>query len=509
MIINKYIKNLAFVLVALALVFVLPSLALATTVSTDTSEYLNTQSMSTLCDAAFPGNHTAKVIFPTPGLVGHKEPHQATVSASIPAGTYNITVATLDSYKDRVSVAQSNEQLFLSLSETNGQTVETGLTTDLPDYAVTGWSIDAFNNIVLAASVNSVTAKHVVYTGVTGPNSVQPVCAVFDLKSDPVVNPDPELSGSCSANPSSVLVGNSVSWTANVSGGNGNYEYLWSGTDALSGNTKNVSKVYSNVGTKEASVTIKSGSKTITRTCSANVTQNQTNNFTVSCHAEDTSVDVGDYVNWVSNVSGANGTIYYSWTGTDGLYGNSSSISRTYNNDGNKNAYITVTTSTGQSQSASCSANVKDNNNDYLDVSCYASPSNPQVGERVRWYAEADGGDGDYDYDWSGTDGLDSSSRSPSMTYDYSGTKTARVRVTSDGQTETANCRVNVYGQNSVLAFSQSNQTPLESVYLSQVPYTGFGDNKASVWFTLGLALFSAYVAYVVIANKNKNKENA
>lgn len=241
----------------------------------------------------------------------------------------------------------------------------------------------------------------------------------------------------------------------------------------------------------------------------SNVPNNPDSNLTASCHADDSSVRVGDTIRWTVNASGGNNSYSYTWTGSDGLYGNSSSVSRSYNYDGTKYAYVTVT-SGNQVYNASCSAVVEDEENyDALDVSCYARPSSPEVGEKVTWYAEVDGGDGDYDYDWSGTEGLDGSRRTASIEYDYTGTKTAKVRVYSNGESETANCRVTVDGQNSVLAFSQSNQTPLESVYLSQVPYTGFGDNKASVWFTLGLALFSAYVAYVVIANKNKNKENA
>jgi hypothetical protein len=237
-------------------------------------------------------------------------------------------------------------------------------------------------------------------------------------------------------------------------------------------------------------------------------TETNNNNLVVSCNVNPSEAETGDYLNWSANATGGTGSYTYSWSGTDGLYGNVANVSKSYNDEGTKTGYITVTSGT-QTVTQSCTARIDDDNNsnsnDDLDVSCYASPEDPQIGERVRWYVDVDGGDGDYDYDWNGTDGLNSSSRSPSMTYYSYGSKRATVEVESDGESETATCHANVR-QNSVLAFSQPNPTPLAgAVYLSQVPYTGLADNLAVLWFVLGLALFSAYIAYVVIAYKKEN----
>jgi len=79
------------------------------------------------------------------------------------------------------------------------------------------------------------------------------------------------------------------------------------------------------------------------------------------------------------------------------------------------------------------------NNNYYnndLTVSCYAEPEDPETGDRVRWYADADGGDGDYDYEWTGTNSLDSSSQNPSKTYSSHGWKYATVTVTDGDDNE-------------------------------------------------------------------------
>jgi len=87
------------------------------------------------------------------------------------------------------------------------------------------------------------------------------------------------LNASCNANPNSVYTGSAVSWSANAYGGNGSYSYSWSGTDSLSGSGQNVSKTYSSVGTKSATVTISSGGSTATASCNAVVNTSATNNI--------------------------------------------------------------------------------------------------------------------------------------------------------------------------------------------------------------------------------------
>ncbi len=89
------------------------------------------------------------------------------------------------------------------------------------------------------------------------------------------------LQGSCSASVTTANTGDVVNWTASrtstMTPSQGHYEYIWSGTDSLSGLTQSVSKIYSTAGTKNASVVIKlvlntGGIETITRNCSVNIT---------------------------------------------------------------------------------------------------------------------------------------------------------------------------------------------------------------------------------------------
>lgn len=80
---------------------------------------------------------------------------------------------------------------------------------------------------------------------------------------------------SCVGTPGNPYVGQSVSWTSSVSGGSRSYTYEWSGTDGLLGSSTSVSKTYTTIGQKSASLTVtdtKSGLVT-TVDCSTGVNQ--------------------------------------------------------------------------------------------------------------------------------------------------------------------------------------------------------------------------------------------
>ncbi len=164
-----------------------------------------------------------------------------------------------------------------------------------------------------------------------------------------VINNVPNLSVSCVANPSTGNVNDTITYSASVSGGNGNNTYSWTGTDGLSSNSSSASKQYQTSGSKTATVTVTSGSQTQSASCSAFI--NQVNiPITGSCVATPSNVNVGDNVTWtVQNVSGGNGNYTYSWSGTDGLSGNTQTVYRSYNSAGAKSGTVTVSSSNGQS----------------------------------------------------------------------------------------------------------------------------------------------------------------
>jgi hypothetical protein len=315
----------------------------------------------------------------------------------------------------------------------------------------------------------------------------------------------------------SANVNDNITWQATASGGNNQYVYSWSGNDGLSGNGKNLFWNYSNTGTKRATVSVTSDGQTITASCTSVINENINDDLSVSCSASPTSVDVDEDVTWRANATGGNGSYRYDWSGTDGLDGTNRTVSWSYDNNGTKRAYISVT-SNGQIANASCTTRVNEEvvENDPLSVSCYSTPSNPQTGTRVKWYCNVDGGDGDYTYDWTGTDGLDSSSKTPYKSYTTAGTKRAYVTV-RDGSGERVSKTVST-NVRSVLAYTEEYQTPVyplvysdqsavqpAAVYLSQVPYTGVADNYKLVIYLSILAAISAYIAYVVMSYKKNN----
>lgn len=224
--------------------------------------------------------------------------------------------------------------------------------------------------------------------------------------------------------------------------------------------------------------------------------------LTLTCSANTSRVDVDEDVIWRAYPNGGTGYYSYDWSGTDGLDGNSRNITWSYDDGGIKRATVTVT-SGDDIVSASCTVRVdEEDDEEDLEVSCRANPTSAQVGERIRWTVDVDGGDGDYDYEWDGSNGLDSSSKSPYKTYSSVGRKSATVTVTDgDGNEESDTCYINI---TSVLAFSQINQAPLlDAVYLSQIPYTGANNKKTFIFFGI-LSLFSAWIAYIIVARKKE-----
>ena len=81
----------------------------------------------------------------------------------------------------------------------------------------------------------------------------------------------PPLIATCQGLPNPATVNKLMSWSAPAQGGTGTYTYSWSGTDGLSGTSPAVSKTYTTVGTKNATVQVNSGIQQQTATCSIEV----------------------------------------------------------------------------------------------------------------------------------------------------------------------------------------------------------------------------------------------
>ena len=252
-----------------------------------------------------------------------------------------------------------------------------------------------------------------------------------------VANP---LVVSCSANQSSVKTGDTVIWSANVSGGSGSYSYSWNGSDGLSGSGASKSKTYSSTGTKTASVTVTSDGATKSADCGSVSVDTDTSDISLSCSPDRTSANTGDSVRWTAYPSGGSGSYSYSWSGTDDLSGSGSSQTKSYSSSGSKTASVTVT-SGSKTKTANCGYVSVGQTDQSLTGSCTVSNSNIQKNNSVTWSASASGGSGSYSYSWSGDYPLSGrSGNNTSVYYDSTGYKYGTVTITSGSQSITRSC---------------------------------------------------------------------
>jgi len=378
-------------------------------------------------------------------------------------------------------------------------------------YSWTGTDSLSGSNSSVSKTYSTSGEKIATVTVISGTQTATANCSAT-ITTSPI-----ELSASCSATPSSVSVGGSIAWNATASGGSGSYTYSWTGTDSLSGSDSSISKTYTTAGSKLATITVVSGTETVTANCSATVTD-LSSDLTASCSANPGSITVGNVINWSSVVSGGTGNYSYLWSGTDSLSGTSSSASLAYSSVGTKNASVTVTSGTSTAI-ANCSATVTSGggggpvvctancgggggpviySSNSLSGYCEGVPSNGKVGDQVIWNVYPSGGNGSYSFNWYGSEGATGYGYSILKTYTTPGAKTMSVNIYSGGESISRTCSITV-GQ--VLAYVSPSLT---SVYLSEIPYTGLSDLGKVWFFVMGLSLWSLGMAYFLQKRKNK-----
>ncbi|MFZ2039040.1 MAG: hypothetical protein WAV11_03855, partial [Minisyncoccia bacterium] len=221
--------------------------------------------------------------------------------------------------------------------------------------------------------------KYASVTVTSGSQRVNEDCRNYVAVGDDYNN-DSNLSVSCSANITSTISGNIITWSAYPTGGNGSYVYGWSGTDSLTGYSSSIAKTYWLLGNKTATVTISSNGQTVSRQCgntvsisarpityvapvsytapvtNTNVTATTNNNdLVVACSPNTDNADINDTVVWISDVKGGNGKYTYKWEGTDNLVGDINYLAKTYFDNGSKTAVLTVT-SAGKTVTKVCGA---------------------------------------------------------------------------------------------------------------------------------------------------------
>jgi hypothetical protein len=110
-------------------------------------------------------------------------------------------------------------------------------------------------------------------TAAPTPTPTQTPTPTSNPTTQPTSTPSP-LTVTCTSTPTSQIVGYKVTWNSNVGGGSGGYEYIWTGSDGLSGTTASVLKEagYETEGTKSATLKVTdSSSQTKEATCSIKI----------------------------------------------------------------------------------------------------------------------------------------------------------------------------------------------------------------------------------------------
>ena len=253
------------------------------------------------------------------------------------------------------------------------------------------------------------------------------------------------LSVTCSANATLVALNSNVGWTSNVVNANGPITYSWTGTDGLTGTNSYVVKSYSTSGQKIAYLTVTSNGQTASTQCTVDIKVGGPVDPTLSatCAPNGSSYVVGSTVNWSVHATGGNGNYTYAWSGTDGLSSASSSVSKTYTTTGTKTATVRVTSGT-ETVDINCTVTINPENNAVFTVSCSANDNEVRINENVTWTATVNNAPGTVTYNWSGTDTLTGSSQTVTKSYSSTGSKNARIEVTANGQTRSAECSTDV-----------------------------------------------------------------
>ncbi len=172
--------------------------------------------------------------------------------------------------------------------------------------------------------------------------------------------------------------------------------------------------------------------------------RNVATGLSVSCAPTLLTGAAGQTITWFSSVVGGAGNYFYTWNGTDGLSGNTSSLSATYATKGDKFSTLTVI-SGSQIMTVSCGSthigpSIESIRFGSFGASCYATPERVAPGESVTWLAIVSGTTASTTYTWDGSDGLTGNRPLISKIYTTNGIKPAILTVTNGNAQIVAAC---------------------------------------------------------------------
>ncbi len=243
-----------------------------------------------------------------------------------------------------------------------------------------------------------------------------------------VVVANEALGASATADPTTGLAPQDVSFDVTASGGNGSYSYAWKFGDGATGSGQSPTHTYTAAGTYTANVTVTDnlGRSTYATTSPITIAPGIMVNIT----AQPSSGPFPLQVKFNSTVdNAAAGDLTYAWKFGDGGTSTDAAPTHTYSKQGDYSVVLNVTDSRGRNGTSSAlTVIVTASANVVITVS--ASTTSGTAPLDVSFTSQVSGGTPPYTYSWDFGDGATSTLGNPSHTYTESSIYHATLTVT-------------------------------------------------------------------------------
>jgi hypothetical protein len=172
------------------------------------------------------------------------------------------------------------------------------------------------------------------------------------------INPPSPLSASVASHPSTLDVGQSVSFSCVGSGGTPPYIYSWAFGDGIIGAGPTPSHIYNTTGTMNATCTVTDHLDSTASRSTYLIVSARPSIATI--HAQPPTADLGDSVTFATIATGGSGTYTYSWTNLPPgcASANASSITCMPASSGKYGVTVLVTDSAGESAASTITISV-------------------------------------------------------------------------------------------------------------------------------------------------------
>src|SRR5438034_2620118 len=273
-----------------------------------------------------------------------------------------------------------------------------------------------------------------------------------------VSNSASALTSSFTYSPSSPNAGQTVSFSASVSGGTQPYSYSWSFGDGSIGTGSTVAHAYSSVGTFTVILTVTdSGSPQQASTSQQSLTVvNPPPPLTTSFSYSPLSPEAGQHVEFTGSASGGATPYAFNWSFGDGSVATGNPSLHTYASSGSYNVTVTVTDANGSVSYSSQAIRVAA----LPTVSFTYGPMSPETSSPVTFNARTTGGVGPFTFSWSFGDGNLSVINPASHTYSTPGSFTVTLTATDSDGVNASSSQVIIVAPALSVGFTNSPTTP-------------------------------------------------